>query len=279
MQSIPGGPEPGHPASGPEHAGGHETLAALSVVLVDLSGRPTTGLEHLPLRRGNLAAVTAADDVAMLRGRGAGRLVHELAARLGTTMPPVLVIAPEMDRDDAYLALSHGATSYLIEGERPGFLGADLDKMIVMTAAGMSCLDPGIATELTRRLLKSLRRGETDEEGHRHAPSLPVESEALAVRQTQITNVAGGGCATAEVADRQRVQRARGLQPPGAHSCRAARASAGRGGAGPARARGTRQAGPARARAHGSRPESIVFAGTAMAGVLRRFARRRRAMA
>jgi hypothetical protein len=133
------------------------TLAALSVVLVNPYGRATVGLRHIPFRTCEVSDVTAAEDVVIVYGPGAGRCVQTLATRLGGAMPRVAVIAPYPDRDDMRLALAYGVTTYLVEGPCAGFLGSCLAEVLFKTSAGVSCLDPSTASVVIDQLREGRR--------------------------------------------------------------------------------------------------------------------------
>jgi DNA-binding NarL/FixJ family response regulator len=150
-EDLVGGQDPDAGGWSPEkNARYHTALTRLSVVLVNPSGLTAAALERLPLRRGGLEDVSEKDDVVVLCGPEAGHGVRDLAARFGGTMPPVIVVAPDIQWDDLGLALGHGAANYVIEGETPPGMGSCLAEMIVNTAAGMSLLAPRAATMLVK---------------------------------------------------------------------------------------------------------------------------------
>jgi len=181
--------DPGSGGWSPEvNARYRAAMAGLAVILVGPGGLTAAALEHLPLRRGGLEDVSEDDDVVVLCGPGAGRGVRDLAARLGSALPRVIVVAPVVQWDDMALALGHGAASYVIEGETPPGMGSCLAEMILNTAAGMSLLAPRAAT----MLVKSWG-------AHREAPdTVPV---SLTNRETEVMRLIAGGHSPPEIAE------------------------------------------------------------------------------
>lgn len=187
-----------HPRSDQSTVSGVPTLDALALVLVNPSGRVIRGLDGLPLRRVTLAQVTASDDIAVLCGPGPGRHTQNLADRLGAATPRVFVIAPSFDHDDAALALTNGATSYVVEGQHLDLLGLSLTEQIEMTAAGMSCLDPRVATVLVEQARGARHPATALTHVNRHDPDSAIA--LLTARENQIMRLFAGGQSTAEVA-------------------------------------------------------------------------------
>jgi DNA-binding NarL/FixJ family response regulator len=169
-----------------------------SVVLVEVPPSAEARPGYQAIRRVGLNEVAASVDVAVLRGPGAGSQVRHLATRLGAAMPRVLVIVPRIDLDDARLALIHGATSYVIESPEASEVEAGLPDVIVMTAAGMGCLDPPIATALARWLRRMDHGPASRGAGRVTRPA--SEEAALTPRETQIMRLLATGHTVSETA-------------------------------------------------------------------------------
>lgn len=168
----------------------------LSVVVVKPLSRDQAGLDLVKGRPVALTEVEWSDDVVVISGPGGGRRTQELRCRMGPSMPGVFVLAPALDPDDICLAFREGATSYGIAGSRL----LCLSEAIVKTAAGISCVDPQIASLLAERVAAAAM-----------SPGLPVHpcasgdvpaATALTPRERQIMELIAAGYRTAEAASR-----------------------------------------------------------------------------
>lgn len=93
-------------------------LRTLPRVACITTGRFPPELQGIPVRRiSGTSRIENSDEVVLLHGRGMGRRASALAdARsAGRTVPPVVIIAPDLDRQDILEAFSRGPVSYSLE--------------------------------------------------------------------------------------------------------------------------------------------------------------------
>lgn len=176
-----------------------QELNRLSVMMVDPDDHLAAEPESLLLRRGNLEDATEEDDVVILCGAGAGHRVRELAERFGRTMPRVVVIVPTARWDDIRVAIDHGATSYVIEDERPTDPVVSLAQLVVWTATGVNILAPTVGTALAdawqnQRRPAGLTRPSGSETG---ATPIPLTG-----REIEVMQLVADGCTSPEIASR-----------------------------------------------------------------------------
>jgi DNA-binding NarL/FixJ family response regulator len=126
------------------------------------------------------------DEVVLLHGPGMGRIAAALATAraVGRRVPPVVVIAPEIDRADIVRAFGGGPVSYSLEGtSRP-----PLSDLLRLAAQGQCALHP----EVLRTLLRSGER--------RSSP--PSATEPLTGREEVIMSLLAAGKDVAEISRR-----------------------------------------------------------------------------
>ncbi len=127
------------------------------------------------------------DKVVLLRARGMGPIAGALAkARSsGGRVPPVVVIAPEIDPADIVQAFSGGPVSYTLEGTLQPVLG----DLLRLASQGQYVLHPDVLRILLRP-------------GDRFPVTAPLPSTVpLTTREEQIMSLLAAGSDVASVAD------------------------------------------------------------------------------
>jgi DNA-binding NarL/FixJ family response regulator len=134
----------------------------------------------------HVSEIEPLDEVVLLHGPGMGSIAAALttARATGRRVPPVVVIAPEIDRADIVRAFSGGPVSYSLEGTSLPVL-ADL---LRLAAKGQHALHP----EVLRALLRSGER----------RPSPPSATEPLTGREEAIMSLLAAGEDVAEISRR-----------------------------------------------------------------------------
>jgi len=131
----------------------------------------------------HVSEIEPLDEVVLLHGAGMGAIAAALATArsIGRRVPPVVVIAPEIDRADIVRAFSGGPVSYSLEGTSR----AVLTDLLRLVARGQCALHP----EVLRTLLRS---GEP-------RPSPPSATEPLTGREEAIMSLLAAGKDVAEI--------------------------------------------------------------------------------
>ncbi|MGW4213832.1 LuxR C-terminal-related transcriptional regulator [Lentzea sp. NPDC004789] len=133
----------------------------------------------------HVSEIEPRDEVVLLHGPGMGSIAAALATArsIGRRVPPVVVIAPEVDRADIVRAFSGGPVSYSLEGASRPVL-ADL---LRLAAQGQYALHP----EVLRALLRCGER----------SPA-PSATEPLTGREEAIMSLLAAGEDVAEISRR-----------------------------------------------------------------------------
>jgi DNA-binding NarL/FixJ family response regulator len=133
----------------------------------------------------HVSEIEPLDEVVLLHGAGMGPIAAALATArsIGRRVPPVVVIAPEIDRADIVRAFSGGPVSYSLEGPSRPVL-ADLLRLV---ARGQCALHP----EVLRTLLRS----------EEPRPSPPA-TDPLTGREEAIMSLLAAGKDVAEISRR-----------------------------------------------------------------------------
>jgi DNA-binding NarL/FixJ family response regulator len=122
-----------------------------TVALISGDGAlPPSLTPFAPRRVGrDLSVVDTDDEVVILYGCGRADDITALRRMFGRRLPGVLMVSPELDRDDVVEAFDNGATGYLIVGEVPEFCMVDA---AVRTAEGQSIMSPSVIMVLMSHL-------------------------------------------------------------------------------------------------------------------------------
>jgi DNA-binding NarL/FixJ family response regulator len=122
-----------------------------TVALVSGDGKLPPSLTPFAPRRvgSDLSIVDTDDEVVILYGARRADDVNQLRRMLGRRLPGILMISPELDRDDVVAAFDNGATGYLVVGEVPEYCLVDA---AVRTAEGQSIMSPGVIMVLMSHL-------------------------------------------------------------------------------------------------------------------------------
>ena len=125
----------------PETSSAMPTTAVLTTLRVPFEA-PAHPISHI-------SEIGLQDEVVLLRGRGMGRIAEALtrARSIGRRVPPVVVIAPEIDPADIVQAFRHGPVSYSLEGTRQPALG----DLLRLTAHGQYGMHPDVLRTLLRQ--------------------------------------------------------------------------------------------------------------------------------
>lgn len=132
----------------------------------------------------HLSEIGPQDEVVLLRGRGMGRIAQALtrARSIGRRVPPVVVVAPEVDPVDIVRAFSGGPVSYSLEGTRLPALG----DLLRLAAHGQYGLHPDVLQTLLRQ---------------REQPPAPVPTTVpLTTREEEIMSLLATGNDVAAIA-------------------------------------------------------------------------------
>lgn len=131
----------------------------------------------------HVSEIEPLDEVVLLRGRDMGPIAGALtrARSIGSRVPPVVVIAPELDPADIIEAFSGGPVGYSLEGASDQTLG----DLLRLAAKGQYGLHP----EVLRTLLRQGKRATT-----------PV-TVPLTTREEEIMSLLAAGNDVAAVAD------------------------------------------------------------------------------
>ena len=129
----------------------------------------------------HISEIGPQDEVVLLRGRGMGRIAEALtrARSIGRRVPPVVVVAPEVDPVDIVQAFSGGPVSYSLEG-------AALGDLLRLAAHGQYGLHPDVLQALLRQ---------------REQPRAPAPATVpLTTREEQIMSLLATGNDVAAIA-------------------------------------------------------------------------------
>ncbi len=155
-------------------------IAVLTTLHVP-SGGPIHSISHV-------REIEPLDKAVLLRGRGMGPIAGSLtrARSIGRRVPPVVVIAPEVDPADIVQAFSGGPVSYSLEGSSQPVLG-DLLRLAVNEQYG---LHPDVLQTL-------LRHAKTNP--HQATAPLPA-TVPLTTREEEIMSLLAAGNDVAAIA-------------------------------------------------------------------------------
>lgn len=167
----------------------------LRVAVFNPTGLPCPELAAFhPRRVEQPAAVRPSDRVVVLAGNRMAGVIATLSGTLGRFLPPVLVIAPELDEHDILAAFQHGATSYVVLGRS----GCSLAAAVRHTADRESFVPPAVATTLLGRRARSVGSMPGTVAG---SPTREIRA-TLSPREQEIMALLAAGYLVTEIADR-----------------------------------------------------------------------------